>query len=134
MFLLSHHHPDEYNRCYRLGPVRVCARCLGTYPVMFLFIAVQAVRRAPLDFAGQTLVVLAFTAPALFDWAYGQFHPQAGTNLRRSATGVLLGLALGRSLYVHLVTPLPLVLLVQLGVVAVIALPVILVSYRRRSH
>ncbi len=134
MFLLSHHHPDEFNRCYRVGPVHLCARCLGTYPVMFLAIALQAFRRAPLDFPGQTLAVLAVTAPALLDWAYGQFHPQAGTNFRRTFTGVLLGLALGRSLYVHLVSPLPFVLLVQLGVVGAVALPVILVSYRRRSH
>ena len=34
MFWLSHHHEEEYNRTYLLGGVRVCARCLGTYPVL----------------------------------------------------------------------------------------------------
>ena len=41
MFWLSHHHPDEYDRCYAVAGVHVCARCLGTYPVLFFFIAYQ---------------------------------------------------------------------------------------------
>ena len=44
---------------------------------------------------------------ALFDWAYGRFRPHAASNLWRTVTGVLLGMALGRTLYVHLQKPLP---------------------------
>jgi hypothetical protein len=44
---------------------------------------------------------------------------------------VLLGLALGRSLQVHVQRPLPAVLLAQAALVTAVALPVILATYRR---
>jgi uncharacterized membrane protein AbrB (regulator of aidB expression) len=48
----------------------------------------------------------------------------------RTLTGVLLGVALGRSLFVHFQRPLPQVLVWQAALVAVVALPVLLMTYR----
>ena len=132
MFWLSHHHQDELNRCYRVGAVHVCARCLGTYPVLFTAFFLQFALRAPLDHPLDVPLVLALTVPALADWAYGRFRPQAGTNAWRTLTGVALGLALARALFVHVQRPLPPSLLAQAGLVTAVAGPVILATYRRR--
>ncbi|MBZ4417729.1 DUF2085 domain-containing protein [Myxococcus sp. RHSTA-1-4] len=131
MFWLSHHHPDEYNRTYVLGGVRICARCLGTYPVMLAALTGLFALRAPLHWRWDVPVVLALTLPALVDWAVGRFRPASGSNAVRTLTGVLLGLALARSLHVHVQRPLPTVLLAQAALVTAVAVPVILATYRR---
>ncbi|AEI68132.1 DUF2085 domain-containing protein [Corallococcus macrosporus] len=131
MFWLSHHHPDEYNRTYLFGGVRVCARCLGTYPVLLVVMMGLFAVRAPLRWPWDVPVVLALTVPALGDWAVGRFRPASGNNAVRTLTGVLLGAALGRSLYVHLQQPLPPVLLAQAALVTAVAVPVILATYQR---
>jgi len=131
VFWLSHHHPDEHNRTYVLGGARVCARCLGTYPVMLATLVGLFALHAPLHWRWDVVGVLALTLPALVDWAVGRFRPASGSNAVRTLTGVLLGLALGRSLHVHVQRPLPAVLLAQAALVTAVALPVILTTYRR---
>ena len=129
MFWLSHHHEEEYNRTYLLGGVRVCARCLGTYPVLLAVLVALFTVRAPLSWEWDVPVVLGLTLPALVDWAVGRFRPAGGSNAVRTLTGVLLGVALGRSLFVHFQKPLPPVLVWQAALVAVVALPVLLMTY-----
>ncbi|MEW5743676.1 MAG: DUF2085 domain-containing protein [Myxococcota bacterium] len=133
MFWLSHHHPDELDRCYRVGSVHVCARCLGTYPVLFAALALQLALRAPLDHPLDLPVGLTLIAPATADWAYGRFHPHRFSNLWRTFTGVLLGLGLGRALFIHLQKPFPVLLIAQLLGVTAVAVPVILATYRRHG-
>ncbi len=130
MFWLSHHHEEEYNRTYVLGGVRVCARCLGTYPVLLAVMVGLFKVRAPLSWQWDVPVVLGLTLPALVDWAVGRFRPSGGSNAVRTLTGVLLGVALGRSLFIHFQRPLPPVLVWQAALVAVVALPVLLMTYR----
>jgi uncharacterized membrane protein len=131
VFWLSHHHADELDRCFQLGGVHVCARCLGTYPVMFAAIAAQLALKAPLEHALDLPIALGLIGPALADWAWGRFQPHRFSNLWRFSTGILLGLGLSRSLYVHLQKPLPAMLLAQMALVTVVATPVILKTYRR---
>src|SRR5688572_22063144 len=100
-FWLSHHRADELHRAYAIGPLRVCARCLGTYPVLFAAVATQISLRAPLEHPADPYLAIGLTLPALIDWSIGRFRPQAGHNLIRTVTGVALGLSLGRTLYVH---------------------------------
>ena len=133
MFWLSHHHEEEYNRTYVLGGVRVCARCLGTYPVLLAVMVGLFKVRAPLSWEWDVPVVLGLTLPALVDWAVGRFRPAGGSNAVRTLTGVLLGVALGRSLFVHFQKPLPPVLVWQAALVAVVALPVVLMTYGGRK-
>lgn len=130
-FWLSHHGPDGLHRTYRLGHLHVCARCLGVYPALLLTLLAQFLARAPLAHPGDAVGVVALTMPGLVDWAYGQLHPQASTNLVRTLTGALLGLSLGRSLYVHIQAPWPLALVIQLSVVTAVAAPVLFLVYRR---
>ena len=130
-FWLSHHHPDEYVRTLKLGPLRVCARCLGTYPTLFAALAAQIATRAPLEWRFDGPFSLGLLLPALVDWALGRFRPKAGSNAVRLITGVLLGMALGRTLYVHLRSPFPLWLVVQAAVVTAVAVPVMFATLRR---
>lgn len=134
MFWLSHHHDDELDRCYRVGRVFICARCLGTYPILFAAIAAQLLLHAPLAHDWDVPVGLALIAPATIDWALGRFQPHRFSNPWRTFTGVLLGLGLGRSLFIHLQKPFPAVLLAQLLGVTAVALPVILATYRRHRQ
>ncbi len=134
MFWLAHHHPDEFNRTYVLGGVRVCARCLGTYPVLLFAVGWQIAHRAPLTWAWDGPWALLLPVPALIDWSWGRFRPASSTNAIRTVTGVLLGLGLARTLYVHLRHPLPFWLLVQLAEVTAVALFVILAAGRKRGR
>ena len=131
MFWLSHHPPEELDRAWKIGGVHVCARCLGTYPILFAAIAAQLALHAPLAHPLDIPFSLGLLLPALLDWAHGRFRPHSFGNLWRTFTGVLLGLALGRTLFIHLQRPLPLPLLLQLGLVTGVATPVILTTYRR---
>jgi len=133
-FWLSHHRAGELHRTYALGGTRVCARCLGLYPVMFATIAAQLAARAPLASRWDGLWTLAPFGPAVIDWAAGRLAPRLGSNPWRTFTGVLAGLALGRSLYIHLQRPFPTWLLLQGAAVTVAALAVILAAYGRRPE
>ncbi|MCA3014066.1 MAG: DUF2085 domain-containing protein [Myxococcaceae bacterium] len=134
MFWLSHHFADEHHRCYRLGGWLVCARCAGVYPALALVFGLQALARAPLDLPLDVPVGLALSVPATLDWAVGRWRPHLFSNAWRSFTGLLLGAALGRSLYVHVQRPLPAVLLAQTVLVTAVAVPVILATWRHRRR
>jgi uncharacterized membrane protein len=131
-FWLSHHAPSDYARCVRFGRWHICARCLGTYSTLACALVWQFVSHCSLEYAFDVAAVLALTLPATLDWAYGVRYPHRFSNGWRIATGVGLGLALGRTLFIHFQRPFPPVLVAQAVLVATVALPVILVAYRKR--
>ena len=133
-FWLSHHHPSELHRTYSFSKWHVCARCLGTYPTLMLALVWQQCAQAPLAAPWDLWGGVALLLPALLDWAHGQLRPSSGNNPWRTVTGVGLGLALGRSLYIHVHRPFPEVLVWQAGVVLAVALPVMLLrSWRSKG-
>lgn len=124
--LLAHQHPSHAERCVwlPLGHLRLalCSRCLGLYPVLFAAFFLQflfGVERSwgIIDW----FVVLVLAAPALLDWGASRLR-WAGRNDLRIVTGALLGLALGRSLYIYVADPLSELVWIQLGLLAVGAL------------
>jgi uncharacterized membrane protein len=133
-FWLSHHPQNEWNRTYVLGGVRVCARCLGTYPVLLGALVAQLVWRAPLSWGPDVALALVLTLPALLDWARGRLAPKGGSNGVRTVTGVLLGVGLGRTLYVHLRSPWPPALRWQVFLIVVVAVPVLVLASRRNHE
>lgn len=124
-YLLSHHTPDQYHRCYavrmRGRPVRLCARCLGVYPGiavglgLFLFGVFSS---------HQLLLVALLPMPALVDWTVTHLRTPDGWNIIRTATGALLGVSYGVGLGQLLLGREPLVLLFGLcyGALAGLAL------------
>jgi uncharacterized membrane protein len=117
---LAHHRRDQLERCLLvpLGGDRrlaLCARCLGLYPALALALLLQA--RLRLGPAGTADWVLALSGvfPALFDWGLSWLGRRRGSNALRLATGLLLGLSLGRGFWLYFRDPRCEVFWVQLG-------------------
>jgi hypothetical protein len=66
--------------------------------------------------------------PALLDWARGRFNPRSGSNGLRFLTGVLLGVSLSRTLYLHLLSPGHPLAMAQFASLALAALVVEVIS------
>lgn len=115
-YLLSHHEPAQYHRCYRLSvrgrTVRLCARCLGIYPGIAIGVAAAATDVAP---NVQPAMVLLFPALALVDWTVTTFTATGGANGIRTGSGLFLGIAYGLGLWMLLVDGVIWVVLVGLG-------------------
>lgn len=98
-YLLSHHEPAEWDRCYAptlLGRrVRLCARCLGVYPGIGLGLAALL---ADLPVPSGLAAVAFLPLFALVDWTLTAFTGRRGTNTVRTATGAALGYAYGLGL------------------------------------
>jgi uncharacterized membrane protein len=95
-YLLSHHHPDEYHKCYRLSlgsrQLRLCARCSGIYPGIVAGLAVALLVPAAWWIL-PAIVVL--PAPAIGHWVWTHTTERVGYNGVRTLTGLLVGLAYG---------------------------------------
>lgn len=95
-YLLSHHEPSGYHRCYTLAVlgrrVRLCARCSGVYPGIAA--GVLGFRYGPAAMAGIALVA-ALPLPALVDRAVTTVTDRRGANPVRTATGAALGYGYG---------------------------------------
>lgn len=115
-YLLSHHEPHEWYRCYRpviLGRrVRLCARCSGIYPGIVA--GVLAYLSGPPSLVSIALVAT-LPLPALVDWLLTTFTARRGYNAVRTATGLSLGFAYGLGLGLLLGDGDPRVVLVGLA-------------------
>lgn len=100
-YLLSHHEPDERERCHTVAVgdrrLHLCARCTGIYPGIALGIALTVGGLWPAWVSLPWLVAL-LPAPALADWARSALRNRPGTNAVRTLTGAGLGLAYGTGL------------------------------------
>lgn len=102
-YLLSHHPPSEYHRCYSPSVggrrIHVCARCLGVYPgiVVGILTAMFLLNDVPL-----ALVAL-LPLPALCDWGLTTFRSARGYNAVRTITGASLGYGYGFGLVLLLI-------------------------------
>ena len=133
-FWLSHHPPDQGMRAYDFGGIHVCARCLGTYPMLFAVLLAQLRHRTASAWQHDIAFACLLTLPALVDWAVGQRWPRWGPKGLRTLSGMGLGVALGRTLYVHLIHPLPQALLAQAALVTAVAGPVMIWNFWRRPR
>ena len=86
-YLLSHHEPKEYYRCYKLGKVRICARCVGIYAGLATGFLLHT------HFVNAWLLPAVLPAFSITDWVLTRLTGCRGMNLVRSATGFLLGFA-----------------------------------------
>lgn len=99
-YLLSHHLPSEWYRCY--SPVifgrqiHVCARCLGIYPgILVALVASLFATGLAHSPTAAIAIVLVFPLPTLLDWTATTFTDRRGYNAVRTGTGLLLGYGYG---------------------------------------
>jgi uncharacterized membrane protein len=94
-YILSHHQPEEYYKCYCLNilnkKIHICSRCLGIYAgiligVIFFNPDTQNLRHYYLLLA----VLPLFT---LIDWSVSAFKIHRSYNVVRTVFGVLLGIS-----------------------------------------
>jgi uncharacterized membrane protein len=105
-FWLSHHRSEEAYKCFNVGGLHVCSRCLGTYPVLFAALVVQLKRPlAPPALGIDPWLFFALPVPAVLDWSVGQLTRWRGNNLLRLLSGCLLGAGIGRCIYVNMRHP-----------------------------
>jgi uncharacterized membrane protein len=115
-FLLAHHWSDQLDRCYQIGPkqkpIWLCARCLGVYPVLVGILVVQFFYALSIGW-WDYIALFVLPIPALIDWALSRLGIFAGSNLSRTITGAILGLSLGRMVYIHMIDPINKLVIIQ---------------------
>ena len=89
-YLLSHHTPEDYGKCFLVFGRRVCSRCSGIY----LGIAFGAIIyffgiASPYYYA----LVLFFPSAMLLDWFFTRKGTIKSSNRARAGTGFLCGVA-----------------------------------------
>jgi len=102
-FSISHHHPHQYNRCYKVGKLHICARCLGLYPILILLVILQFHIAVPKEY--QNFVLFILPLPAIIDWSLGFIWGIKGYNWIRTFTGFLLGISISRLMWLHIKEP-----------------------------
>ena len=103
---LAHHRRGEVDRCFLLPcgrgrRVARCARCTGVYPALLAALLLQGAFRVGPVGPADWLAALCGVFPALFDWGLHWLGRRRGTNALRLATGAILGLSLGRGLWLY---------------------------------
>lgn len=102
--ILSHHRSDELDRCIRLGPIHLCARCTGLYPALA---AVLWLRLGQPEHgnAWDGAVMFGLGAIGMLGWGAERSGRVRLGNPARVGAGVVLGAALGWMLAVHFREP-----------------------------
>lgn len=91
---LSHHDPDDYDRCVRIGRSHVCRRCLWLYPIsVAVLIAGLAVADVPAAVTAVALIVLPL--PAVVEWVLEHRGRVAYSPRRQVLVTIPLAIGLG---------------------------------------
>lgn len=99
---LTHHPPEQYDRCATIGGHQVCRRCLVLYPVALVAGIVSAVAWP----SGTDPWLLALLPlPAVVDWWLEHLGRSQYSRARQVAVTVPAGIALGRGFARYLADP-----------------------------
>lgn len=91
---LSHHWPEDYDRCVQLGRLDLCRRCLAFYPVWFTaMVAALAGLRWPTAWDGWILWLLPL--PVVVEWWLEHLGRVAYSAARSVALSMLCALGVG---------------------------------------
>jgi uncharacterized membrane protein len=128
---LSHHWPEDYDRCVLIGRTHVCRRCLVLYPIT-LVVLVAAVGGWWLPRSTDAWALVLLPLPAVVDFVAEQLGVVRPSPARLVAVTVPLGVGLGQGLAVYVEDPTsPRFWAVVIGYTAV-CLVALLVGRRRR--
>ncbi len=101
---LSHHWPEDYDRCVRIGHSHVCRRCLWFYPVCF---GVMALSLAGIGWpvALDPWILWLTAVPVVVEWWLEHLGVIRYSPWRQVALSVLVAPAVGRGLARYLRDP-----------------------------
>lgn len=99
---LSHHPPDEHERCAWVGPVPVCRRCLATWPLALLLTGLGVAGRLP---PASDLELVAWLGPPLGEYLAVHLGRLPYRRGRTWFVGLLAGIAAGRLFHRYLQDP-----------------------------
>jgi hypothetical protein len=101
---LSHHWPEEYDRCVTLAGRHVCRRCLWFYPVCF---ATTLLSLAGLHWpvGADPWILWLASVPVVIEWWAEHRDWIAYSSRRQIVTSVLVAPAVGRGLARYLAHP-----------------------------
>lgn len=101
---LSHHYPEDYDRCVRLGRKHFCRRCLALYPVamtVMIITYLTSPRQTSLD----VLLLVILPTPAVIEFLLEQFGLIKYRPIRQVLVTLPLAVSLGRGLAIYLQHP-----------------------------
>ena len=101
---LSHHWPDQYDRCVVVGHRHLCRRCIVMYPIAFV-VAGLAVAGWALPSPWSQLALVVLPLPALVEFVGEHRRAWAYSGSRQSWLGALQGLGMGVGFGRYLETP-----------------------------
>lgn len=98
---LSHHFPDQYDRCVRVGDRHVCRRCLALYPLTFAVMVASLF--GPWPGALDRWVLVLLPLPSVVEFVLEHLGVIRYQPLRQVLLTIPLAIALGRgfALYVR---------------------------------
>lgn len=128
---ISHHYPDDYDRCAVVGRTHVCRRCLVLYPVAFaVMVLTLAGARWPSRLDAVLLVVLPL--PSVAEFVLEHLGAIRYQSTRQAALTVPLAVALGVGFARYLRHPGDLLFWGVVVVYAGVCLAALFVGARRR--
>lgn len=94
-YILSHHQPEEYYKCYSLNilnkKIHICSRCLGIYAgILIGVIFFHPDNQNLIDYY---LLLTGLPLFTLIDWSVSAFKIHRSYNVVRTVFGVLLGIS-----------------------------------------
>ena len=101
---LSHHAPDEYDRCVTVGHTHLCRRCVVLYPITFaVLILARAGVRWPTSL--DVYLVLILSLPTVGEFVFEhvgliRYRPRR-QDLLTIPAGIALGVSFDRYLHNH---------------------------------
>ena len=95
---LSHHWPDEYERCAVVGGRHVCRRCLVLYPIALVVMALSLAGFAPWPEAYDVGFIWLLCVPATLDFMAEKLLGVDYSARRQIVVTALVALAFGRGL------------------------------------
>ncbi len=95
---LSHHQPDQYDRCVVLANRHVCRRCLALHPLSIIIAIASAVGYAPWPEAWDPAAIWLLSLPATLDFLGEQLSLVAYNAKRQVAATLITAFAFGRAL------------------------------------
>ena len=100
---LSHHFPEQYDRCVRIGDRHVCRRCLALYPLAFAVMVWSLLGPWPGGLDGWVLVLLPL--PSVIEFVLEHLDVIGYQPVRQVLLTIPLAVALGRGFAIYVEDP-----------------------------